>query len=318
MVTTEDVRAAYRLILGRNPESEEVLVRHSQQAHSLAELRKKFFSSPEFRSDPSASSSQRPLNWPPIEVEAEASDRQLSAMIQHIEANWHALGRSDPHWSVLSQPAFRAANIANTEEQFYESGKPDVEKLQRTAERCGVSLSGFKRCFELGCGVGRLSIWLAELFEEIIGADVSSAHLTLARQAVDRFERKNVELLHLASFAALEAVPEFDVFISLIVLQHNPPPLIVALLRTVLNRLRPGGIAYFQVPTYRKNYRFQIDEYLRHMSPSRGMEMHVIPQHLLFDILQQSGCQLLECREDRCTGDYGTISNSIFARKCAT
>src|SRR5262245_59675222 len=132
MITTEDVRAAYRLILGRNPENEEVLLRHSREAHSLADLRKRLLSSAEFRSDPSASASQRPLNWPPIEVEVDTSDRQLSAMIKHIEVNWHALGLSDPHWSVLSQKAFRAANIANTEEQFYESGKPDVEKLQRT------------------------------------------------------------------------------------------------------------------------------------------------------------------------------------------
>src|SRR5215467_5814473 len=100
MVTTEDVRAAYRLILGRNPESEEVLTRHSQRFHSLDELRKAFLSSVEFHS--SMSAPQRPLNWPPIEIEVDASEVQLSAMITHLEANWHRLGLTDPHWSVLS------------------------------------------------------------------------------------------------------------------------------------------------------------------------------------------------------------------------
>jgi SAM-dependent methyltransferase len=315
MVTVEEVRNAYRLILGREPETENVLIRHTQQTHSLKELGKKLLSSPEFRRSSQASQPQRPLNWPPIEVEVNASHLQLSVMMSHIEANWQNLGLSEPHWSVLSQEAFRSSNIVRTEERFYESGKNRVEGLQRTAERCRISLTGFKRCFELGCGVGRLSVWLADLFEEVVAADISPSHLALAQQTLGRFERTNVNLVHLDSFGALEAIPEFDVFFSIIVLQHNPPPLIAATLKTVLNRLRPGGIAYFQVPTYRTKYRFRIDEYLRNASPSRGMEMHVIPQHVLFDILRQAGCQLLEFREDGSTGNYETISNSILARK---
>jgi hypothetical protein len=99
------------------------------------------------------------------------------------------------------------------------------------------------------------------------------------------------------------------------VLQHNPPPLIAALLTRLLNKLRPGGVAYFQVPTYRLNYRFLVDEYLRTASPMDGIEMHVIPQWVLFDILHRCGCRLLECREDHWTGDPRMISNSIFLRK---
>ena len=125
-----------------------------------------------------------------------------------------------------------------------------------------------------------------------------------------------MDIVHLASFDSLvERLPEFDVFLSVIVLQHNPPPLIVLILKSLLNKLQPGGIAYFQVPTYRRNYRFRVDEYLRSASPTGGMEMHFLPQHILFDVLQHTGCSLLECREDFCTGDHQTISNSIFARK---
>jgi SAM-dependent methyltransferase len=236
-------------------------------------------------------------------------------MMRHIEANWHRLGLLDPHWSVLTNETYRASNIPHSEAPFYESGKPDVERLERTAERCGISLTGLTDCFELGCGVGRMTVWLAELFERVVAADISPTHLSVARQALNRLDRGNVDLVHLHSFAALEAMPQFDVFFSFIVLQHNPPPLIVALLKAVLGKLRPGGVAYFQVPTYRLDYRFEIDEYLRKASPMDGMEVHAIPQHILFEILHQSGCRLLECREDHWTGDYGTISNSIFAQR---
>jgi SAM-dependent methyltransferase len=315
MVSTEDVRAAYRLILGREPEDEEVLMRHAQNAGSLQDLRTAFLSSPEFHIVSPEHSALRPLDWPPIEVEVNTSSSNLSAMMRHVEANWRVLGASDPHWSVITHEAFRASNIAQTEKLFYESGKGYTDVLRRTAERCGVDLSGFGRCLELGCGVGRLTIWLADLFERVVAADISPAHLALARQALDSYQRTNVDLVHLDSFSALEAVPEFDVFISVIVLQHNPPPLIAALLKTVLEMLRPGGIAYFQVPTYLVDYRFRINEYLQNTSPIGGIEMHLIPQSWLFEILEQSGCRLLECREDYWTGIYEMISNSIFAKK---
>jgi SAM-dependent methyltransferase len=320
MISSEDVRAAYRLILGRDPESEEILTKHTQHAHSLEDLRRIFFCSSEFQNIPWVRipwlhSPERPLDWPPISVEVDTDNAKLSTMMRHIEANWRHLGLSDPHWSVLTNEAFRASNITHTEALFYESGKPDVDRLGLTAERCGISLAGLTRCFELGCGVGRMTTWLAAVFERVVAADISPMHLSFARQALDRQDRRNVDLVHLDCFSALEAIPEFDVFFSFIVLQHNPPPLIAALLKIVLKKLRRGGVAYFQVPTYRLNYRFRVDEYLRTASPTEGMEIHAIPQHILFDIVRQSGCRLLECREDHWTGDYGTISNSIFATK---
>jgi SAM-dependent methyltransferase len=315
MVNTEDVRAAYRLILGRDPENEDVLKDHAQQAKSLEDLVKAFLCSPEFLGVRSAQPSPKPLDWPPIEVQVDADKSQLSSMMTRVQANWNQLGLSDPHWSVITHDSFRASNIHNTVNEFYEGGKTDVERLQRVAERTRVQLTGFTRCFELGCGVGRTTIWLAGLFERVIAADISPTHLALARQALDHVERGNVDLVHLDAFSALESVPEFDVLFSVIVLQHNPPPLIVALLKSLLNKLRPGGVAYFQVPTYRLNYHFQVDEYLRSASPTDGIEMHVIPQYVLFDILNRSRCNLLECRENDWTGDHRMISNSIFLRK---
>src|SRR5690349_7073044 len=100
MVKTEDVRAAYRLILGREPESEETVERHAMGFDSLADLRTAFLKSPEFHSNGSTPSPSRPLEWPSVEVEVDASPSQLSSMMRHIEANWRQLGLSDPHWSV--------------------------------------------------------------------------------------------------------------------------------------------------------------------------------------------------------------------------
>ncbi len=314
MINTDDVRSAYRLILGREPENEQVLIDHAHHASSFEDLRRAFFCSPEFRNTEWVLPPAKPLDWPPIEVEVDASDLQLSLMMSHIEANWRHLGLSDPHWSVMADDAFRVPNLKHTKYQFYESGKHDVERLRRTAERCAVDLSKLTHCFEFGCGVGRMTIWLAGFFERVIAADISPIHLVLAREASDRVERANVDFVHVGSLGALESLPPFDVFVSFIMLQHNPPPLIAALLTTVLNKLQPGGIAYFQVPTYLLDYGFRVEEYLRSASSIDGMEMHLLPQYALFDILQNNGCRLLECREDH-LGNRGMISNCILARK---
>src|SRR5438445_8788800 len=49
MISIDDVKSAYRLILGREPENEEVVADHVRRHRSVAELRAKFLGSVEFR-----------------------------------------------------------------------------------------------------------------------------------------------------------------------------------------------------------------------------------------------------------------------------
>jgi SAM-dependent methyltransferase len=257
----------------------------------------------------------KPRDGPPMQVAVDASPEELSAMLAHIETRWRELGDDAPHWSVITNFDFAPQNIAANETRFYETGAVDVHMLRQTAARCGVTVDRTGRCFELGCGVGRDSVWLAQEFAEVVAADVSPPHLRLAAEALARLHVENVRLVRLDSLA-LEAIPKFDVFFSVLVLQHNPPPVAAALLDTVLRKLRPGGIASFQVPTYGPAYRFSVAEYLSRMDSRAGMEMHLLPQPAVFEILRRNGCDLLECREDGAVGNHeGFVSNSFFARK---
>jgi len=195
-------------------------------------------------------------------------------------------------------------------------GQDLVRILRNTAERCGLSLDGHQVCLELGCGVGRVTVWLAELFHHIVAADISPLRLKLNKRALHHYQRTNVNHYCLESIDAVSSLPDYDVFYSVIVLQHNPPPIIVKLLKLILRKLRVGGIAYFQLPTFMKNYYFQVDEYIRKANggPSH-MEMHCIPQKLVFDIVRDAGCELLEIREDPWTESNAIISNSLLVSK---
>jgi trans-aconitate methyltransferase len=107
----------------------------------------------------------------------------------------------------------------------------------------------------------------------------------------------------------------YDLLYTRIVLQHNPPPVMHHVLNGLLGQLNPGGVAYFQVPTYNAGYSFSIDSYLA-TDNTTNMEMHYLPQPALFALLARHGCQLLEIREDDAIGlSHNAVSNTLLVRK---
>jgi SAM-dependent methyltransferase len=200
-------------------------------------------------------------------------------------------------------------------EAFYASGKSEVDQFELTLARAGVDQAPRGACLELGCGVGRVTGELARLYQQVIAVDISSAHLKVTEEHLRNQQVGNVRLHHLSEPAAVETIPVYDAIYSRIVLQHNSPPVMAWLLEKLLTRLNPGGIAYFQIPTYRLGYRFDVAEYLTTPNTTQ-MELHFLPQPELFRILARSGCQLLEIREDDAIGlTAATLSNTVLVRK---
>jgi hypothetical protein len=101
----------------------------------------------------------------------------------------------------------------------------------------------------------------------------------------------------------------------MIVLQHNPPPIMAMVLRRAFACLRSGGLAVFQVPTYAPRYRFQTGSYLRSGVPTSGIEMHFFPQSKLFELVATSGCRMVEVVEDAFVGDPKWLSNTFVVAK---
>ena len=256
-----------------------------------------------------------PLDWPPIDVEVSASNEQLRAMLERLKRNFEFMGEREPHWSVISDERYLSESIEGSEEEFFASGQVPVAELASAAARSGVQLRREMTCFELGCGVGRSTIWLADIFEQVIAADVSTPHLHLAANAAGRFGKANTRFIQIDRPKLIDDLPPFDVFFSIIVLQHNPPPLMYRYLARILKKLNPGGIAYFQLPTYRFGYQFKIASYLASESVLGMPEMHVLPQPILHLLFAETGCLAVEIREDGATGDNHHISQRFLLVK---
>lgn len=321
MVTRQEVRDAYRYILGREPESELAVDGHVNVA-DVNELRKRFVASAEFeilyakREVQNHIESYVPaMDLPVIRVDTNASPSELQALLNRIKEEWEGFGRDEPHWSVLTHEAFKKASLADNMEEFFRSGKYVANIIQAFLARNGLTRN-YGTCFELGCGVGRITLQLAKLFPRVIGADISRFHLDVCREELRRNQADNVELLCLTEVGAIRNIPSFDFFVSLIVLQHNPPPVIKLLLEAILRKLNPGGIAIFQVPTYRNGYSFDLANYLHKPTPLH-MEMHVLPQQEVFSIITATGCRVVEVREDSFASGRTSqsLSNTFFVQR---
>ena len=84
-------------------------------------------------------------------------------------------------------------------------------------------------------------------------------------------------------------------FFSLIVLQHNPPPIICDILESAFDGLASGGIAFFQVPTYGLGYKFALQDYYEGQYNRSDMEIHFVPQHEIFRLFCRHDVSLLKC-----------------------
>jgi SAM-dependent methyltransferase len=257
-----------------------------------------------------------PLDAAPIQVQTETDAAGLAALLAHTERTWTRLGDEEPHWSVISAERFKQSQLAEHQAEFNASGAGDLALFMAFLARNGVDPSGFERVLEYGCGIGRVTRFFAENFPQVLACDISPSHLKQAELYLEQCGLSNVELQRIRGIDDIAGPADIDVVFSVIVLQHNPPPTMVAILDRLLARLRPGGVAYFQVPTHAIGYRFEVADYLKWGLQGQHVEMHYLPQRHVFRLARLHGCEVLEVREDDWVGRREVeLSNTFLLRK---
>jgi SAM-dependent methyltransferase len=318
MTTREDVRGAYRYLLGREPESEAVLDRYAASAPDMAALRARFLATPEFYRNNARDILRYLTIWNqrrrhgPIEHDCRAEE--MGRLFAHIRSVWSRLGEVEPHFSVFSQPGFKPDSLEANLAAFERSGESEVELLRSELAGLGLRPAGHACCVELGCGVGRVTRYLAGLADHLYGFDISQSHLALARDYMSKSGVGNVTLAQVTEPEAI-AFPRCDLFYSRIVLQHNPPPVIRFMLRRMLASLSPGGIAVFQLPTFIEGYSFHLADYLAGMDRLDNQELHALPQRAVFDAIREADCDLVSMIQDNSLSKINQVSNRFVVQK---
>lgn len=317
-ISEEDVVVAlYRGMLGRTPSDEEI--EHKRQALATADLPSlvaDFVYSLEFRM---RTTNDRPgfgpLNFEEgNKVETELDAAAIDRIWAHTSQVWRGLGETDALWSVITDENLRAdRNLTPAQvDAFYEGGRGDVRYIRAAVQRAGRKLSDFPVAVEYGCGVGRVTHWLAKEFGHVHAYDISTSHLDAARRYTEQKQIGNVTFHLVEQRSDLALLTNFDFFVSIIVLQHNPPPVIMDILERAFRGLNHNGLAVFQVPIYKLGYEFDEDSYWANVAQRREIEMHFVPQRAILSLADRCGMVPLEIRNDHMIGMHADSISSTF------
>jgi 2-polyprenyl-3-methyl-5-hydroxy-6-metoxy-1,4-benzoquinol methylase len=292
-VTEEMVEWAYRVALGREPENRAVVAKHRESARSFDDLRMKMFCSPEFRARGYPTPMAPTVGAPAPNIRNSDRPDLRERVFNHIAKSWSHYGETEAHWSVLTFERYREETLKQNIDEFHHSGEAQVKTFLNALARNGLTVPAGGTCIELGCGVGRITRWLAPQFGKVIGVDVSPGHIALAKEYVGR-HATNVEFRQLRTIDDLKTLPKAEALYTFLVLQHNPPPVIEAMLEGLFARLAPGAVAFVHLPTHIPDYHFDIESYLAEREDALDMEMHMLPQKDVFRVCARGGMQLLE------------------------
>lgn len=314
LATAGDVHACYETFLGRGPENLETIAHHLDGAPTVWDLIQRFYGSSEaVRRRTTLACVTIDTEQDGRECEVFAAPDELARLTDHISEVWSRYGREEAYYSVLTNPKYLSETLGTAEiEEFYNTGQLEVTGFETALLRNAIPLDADWTVLEFGCGVGRIAEPFAQRCRAYIGVDISAGHLALGRIRLRDRAIDNAALIPLGQF--LSTPPRYDVFFSVIVLQHNPPPIIHQLLDHALASLNPGGLAYFQVPCHLYDYRFSVDRYLEGEGRHEHMEMHALPQRHIFALLAKHGLTPIEITPNGRIGDIG-FSYGFLARK---
>lgn len=152
---------------------------------------------------------------------------------------WEKFGRQEPYFGVLAHEKFTARKIGENRDEFFASGRWTVSRMLKRYEKHFGPLQP-KRALDHGCGVGRLTLPLAEQFAEVVALDVSPSMLDEARANAAQSGVQNAAF-SLADDHLSNAPGQFDFVNSYMVLQHVRVRRGLGILSRLVSKVRPGG-----------------------------------------------------------------------------
>lgn len=151
--------------------------------------------------------------------------------LAQIRTAWDEAARQDAMGNIITIAGL-------TSEQFFERGRLEVTAVMAHLKALDIE-TPTKLALDFGCGIGRLSVALAEVYDRVHGVDVSSQMILRAKPHV-RVSYYAAETLRWVEDRT------YDLIYSNIVLQHMPSDLQEGYVREFMRVL--SGVAVFEIP----------------------------------------------------------------------
>jgi SAM-dependent methyltransferase len=175
---------------------------------------------------------------------ADVSKISPEEQLQKMRDDWDQRARENARYYVSTK------TMDWNEEEFFASGETEVAEqiLNDTGNICQGKPHAEMRMLEIGCGVGRVTRALANLFGEVHAVDVSGEMVRLAALALRDRPNAFVYQNNGKDLTVVPAALPFDFAFSSIVFQHIPSREVIEnYVREVHRLLRPGALFKFQV-----------------------------------------------------------------------
>jgi SAM-dependent methyltransferase len=169
---------------------------------------------------------------------------RLEEQLEKMRQDWDERARQNARYFVNTE------REDWTDDEFFQSGRRTVaeEILTDMGNICQGKDPQQMRVLEIGCGAGRVTRALSEVFGEVFAVDVSGEMIRQAtaalhdRPGVRLFQNNGTDLSVIAESGT------FDFAFSTIVFQHIPSKdVIESYVREVSRLLRPKALFKFQV-----------------------------------------------------------------------
>jgi SAM-dependent methyltransferase len=168
---------------------------------------------------------------------------ELDHTLHKMRQDWDERARENARFYVNTE------RTDWTEEEYYASGELTVaeEILTDLQNICQGKDPRRMKVLEIGCGTGRVTRALAQVFGSVWAVDVSGEMIEQARQALKDYPNAHV-LQNNGMDLAVIPESDFDFAFSIIVFQHIPSyEVIENYVAEVRRLLRPGALFKFQV-----------------------------------------------------------------------
>jgi len=206
--------------------------------------------------------------------------------LRELQKNWEGLAQTDPLWSICTDPEKR--NHKWEPEEFFRTGKHEVEKVLEHLHRLGIPLDQAAPALDFGCGVGRLTRALAGHFPECWGVDIAPTMIRMA-QELHKSHGRCKFCVNQSDHLPMFPDEHFGFIYASIVFQHIAKKYVKNYLLELIRTLKPGGLFVFQIPDHFKastvgrlrhklRLRSKLDRLFKTDRGEFRMDMHCIPE----------------------------------------
>ncbi len=180
----------------------------------------------------------------------------MSDYREQMRRDWNRRCRENANWFI------NTIKKEQTEEEFDESGRLDVRQL------IGMDLDLISqgrntkdlKLLEIGCGIGRMTKTLADIFGEVYATDVSDK---MVLKGAKRLRNMKNIVWRTTNGETFDGFPDetFDLIISAFVYQHVPSRNVIQInIRDAYRLLKPGAMYKFQTngvsyPDFQKEFK---------------------------------------------------------------